>query len=305
MRNIFVSPPAYSKEFIQTLKCRPLIDKDQEKLMYQVINKTMPYDDWTFFDDSFTSVDVDPELVRPIFSNFKRRFKNHLEQSTLNKITGFDSFDRVDICLGCAQYIDNLHLKYDVQVLVNEYNYHTKLNPLLVPKTLETLEPNKHLIISLPFSEIGSTHPQMKEILDKCLQLNIPVHIDGAWITAAKNVNIDLSHPAIKSFAVSMSKGYGLSAWNRIGLRWTKNLEEEDSITVLNDYLQVNVYSVVIGNYFLKSLDPDHLWNTHGDNHYKICNDFGLTPTDTIHMATENGETRGIAPLLKYLENNV
>jgi hypothetical protein len=92
-----------------------------------------------------------------------------------------------------------------------------------------------------------------------------------------------------------------MSGWNRIGLRWTK-YPEEDSITVLNDYLQINTYSVVIANYFLKNIEPDHLWNAHGENHFKICRDFGLSPSDTIHMATEDGKVRGLSPLLQYLE---
>lgn len=302
MHNIFVRPVSYSIEYLEIEKCRPFIDNEQEKLMLQVVNKSVPYDDWTFFDESYHATGVDNTLLRPIFANFKRRFQSHLENSTLNNITGFDSFARTDICLGCAQYIDNLHIKHDVQILEYEYNYHNRLNPTLVPKTLDTLEANKHLIISLPFCALGKTHPEMQLILDKCLEINSPVHIDGAWITAARNINIDLSHPAIKSFSVSMSKGYGLSAWNRIGLRWTKDIQE-DSITVLNDFAQINTYSVVIGNYFLQQLETDHLWKIHGDKYFKICNDFGLTPSDTIHMATKDGKILGVAPLLRYLEN--
>jgi hypothetical protein len=304
MNNLFTIPKAYSAEYIQTTKCKPLIDLHQERLMADIVGKQLSYDDFTFLDKEYLVADASPELVRPIFANFKKEFQRHLEQSTLNKIVGFDSFARTDIVLGCTQYIDDLHIKHDIQVLEDEYIYHQKLNSSVGYKTLDTLDPNKHLVISMPFSHIGRTHPQMQEILDTCLARGIDVHLDGAWLTAAKNVNIDLSHPAIRSFAVSMSKGYGLSGWNRIGLRWTKD-PVEDSISVMNDYIQINTYSVVIGNYFLKHTEPDHLWNTHGDNHFKICNDFGLNTSDTIHMATKDGSVLGIAPLLKYLESNV
>jgi hypothetical protein len=142
----------------------------------------------------------------------------------------------------------------------------------------------------------------MLELLDLCVTLNIPVHLDGAWITAARNVVIDFCHPAVASLGISMSKGYGTSGWNRVGLRWTKSIVE-DSITLINDHLQTTAYPVVIGNYILENMQPDHLWNTHGANHFKICNDFGLVSSDTIHMATKNNQIVGIAPLLRHLEN--
>lgn len=304
MNNLFTVPSTYSSEHVQRTKCKPLIDLAQEQLMKNVIEKKLDYDEFTFLTDEYLVADANPSLVRPVFANFKQQFQQHLSQSTLNSITGFDSFARVDICLGCTQYIDDLHIKHPVQVLEDEYVYHEKLRPGISYKTVDTLEPNVPLIISIPFSSIGKTHPRMNEILDICLAKNIAVHLDGAWITAAKNIHIDLRHPAIRTFAVSMSKGYGLSGWNRIGLRWTKD-PVEDSISVMNDYIQINTYSVVVGNYFLKNISPDHLWKTHGVNHFKICSDFGLIPSDTIHMATEHGQVVGIAPLLKHLESYV
>ena len=53
----------------------------------------------------------------------------------------------------------------------------------------------------------------------------------------------------------------------------------------------------------MDNLEPDHLWNHHSKNHYKICKDFDLEPTDTIHMATKDNKVLGIAPLLGYLEH--
>jgi hypothetical protein len=143
----------------------------------------------------------------------------------------------------------------------------------------------------------------MVDILDQCLIYNIPVHIDGAWITSTRNIDIDFSHMAIQSFAVSMSKGYGLSGWNRIGVRWTKEYAE-DAITIMNDFLQVPVESVLTGLYFLDNITPGHLWNTHEQNYFKICKDFNLTPTDSIHLAMDSTTAVGVEALLRYLEQH-
>ena len=304
MDNLFVIPDSYDSKYLDFVRCRPFIDSLHESLIKNIIGKKLSYPEATILDDSYTAAGANPGLTKPIFETFKKEFRRHLEGSTLNQITGFDSFVRDDICLGCTQYMDNLHIRHDVQVLSDEYRYHRLLNPNISQTEVGSLIPNKPLIISIPFSIIGKVHERMDEILQECLEKNIDLHLDGAWITAAKNVNIDLSHPAIKSFAVSMSKGYGLAGWNRIGVRWVKEVEE-DSITIMNDYSQINTMCVVVGNYFLNNVDPDHLWNTHGENHYKLCFDFDLTPSDTIHMATKEGHIVGLTPLLMRLENNV
>ena len=46
-------------------------------------------------------------------------------------------------------------------------------------------------------------------------RLNIPVHIDSAWIGCIRDIEFNFNHPAIKTFAVSLSKA-GIGN-NRIG----------------------------------------------------------------------------------------
>lgn len=293
------SPDAYNERYLETNKCRPFIDNLHKTLIRNVIEKK-DYDS-SFLDESFAVAQF--EDTRPVYDKFKVLFTTHIEESTLNSVTGLENAARVDIIQGCTQYLDNLHLLHRVQLLDREYNYNFRVGDAIIPSTVNTLKPKIPLIVSAPFSSIGKQRPDMDELLEVCLQRHIPVHIDAAWITAAKNVKIDFNHPAIHSVGISMSKGYGTSGWNRIGLRWTKD-RREDSITLMNDHLQNTAYPVVIANYFLENIQPDHLWNTHGDNHYKICNDFGLETTDTIHMGLKNGKAVGLAPLLRYMENN-
>jgi hypothetical protein len=292
------TPPSYSSNYLELSKCRPFIDKLHIKLIRDIISKK-DYD-WNCIDDSFNVAQFTG--TASIYNKFKNLFQSHITGSKLNKITGLETATRVDIIQGCTQYIENIHLKGDVQVLENEYSYHYKINPRAIICKVENLQPGIPLIVSIPFSNIGAARQDMLELLNTCITLNVPVHLDGAWITAAKNIDIDFCHPAIASLGISMSKGYGTSGWNRIGLRWTKS-SVEDSITLINEHLQLTAYSVVIGNYILENTMPDHLWNTHGNHHNKICNDFNLTSSDTIHMATTESNIIGLAPLLRYLEN--
>lgn len=293
--SIIKVPESYSETYIETNKCRPFVDKLQEQLILEVGNT--PYYP---LDDSFTVAQVNK--TDDIFDSFKGLFTDYITSSKLNSITGLDKSLRNDVIIGCTQYIDDLHIRYpDIQVLEHEYNYHIRLKPNLVPSTVDTLRPNIPLIISIPFSYYGGMHPAMSTILDRCTELNIPVHLDGAWITASKNIHIDFMHPAVVSLGISLSKGLGLSGWNRIGVRYTKDVTE-DSISVMNDHLQIPSVPVLVGSYFIKNVSIDYLWNKHGENHYKICRDFQVNPTDTIHMATKDNKILGICNLLRYLE---
>lgn len=300
MTPILITPKTYTQDSIETNRIFPLFDNAIEVLLQSIHNNTYS-DKIMLVDDSVTI--VNPEYKSQMFTEFKTKFQSHIEQSQRNKIVGLAKFLRVDIIQGCTQYIDNLYIKLgkdNIQVMEREYTYHYKLNPNLIGKKLGELDPNKSLIISSPFIT-GSQHNDFDLILNECSDKNIDVHVDAAWVSAAKNINLDLNHTCIKSIGFSMSKGYGLSGWNRIGLRYTID-NTTDSICIMNEYSQVPTVNVQLGNYMLDNLKPDHLWDTHEKNYIKVCNDFDLIQTDTIHVGLSNGYIHGIAPLLRYLE---
>ena len=60
------------------------------------------------------------------------------------------------------------------------------------------------------------------------------IHIDGAWVTCCQDITFNFNHPAIKSFAISLSKGLALG-WNRIGIRYSRT-HQTDSIGLMNDF---------------------------------------------------------------------
>lgn len=303
MPKIIVTPAEYSSEHIETERIFPLIDKKIESLLDRIHTKEIG-STIKLVDDSLSI--VSDSYRSDINNQFKSKLEYYIGNSRRNTIKGLERFKRKDIILGCSQYIDNLYVKYgsnNIQVLEGEYRYHYRMFPNMKPATIGKLDPNKHLIISAPFTN-GSMHVNFTEILNECLEKNISVHIDGAWITAAQNVRLNLSHPSIVSIGISLSKGYGLSGWNRVGVRWT-NETEPDTISLMNDFQQVHSLPVQIGTFMLNNLPVDHLWDTHESNYYKICSDFNLTTTDTIHVGLSNEYVHGISPLLRYLEYNV
>ncbi len=275
--------PTYSEEWIEINRPSPMTDNQIELLIQEVLNGNLEKD-----------------ISDTVYTKFKKEMTSWLFNSKLNTLSGFDSFNRVDIINGCTQFIDNLYMQGPVQVLHNDYRYHERLG-LAYVKDVGSLIPDIPLIIAMPFPSIGAPHQDMEEILHECKIKNIEVHIDGAWISCCRDIRFDFSNDVIRSVGISLSKGLGLG-WNRIGLRWTKDTKP-DSITIMNDFNMNNRALAMIGLHFIRNLDSDYLWNTHGRNYNKICQDFNLTPTKSVYLALKEGQPVGISPLLRFLEN--
>lgn len=274
---------SYSEKFLEPERPQTLSDNRLETAIFDILNGKL-----------------DKDISDSVYDNFKSEAENWILQSTLNNLKGLESFPRKDIIIGCTQFIDNLYMKGPVQVLKEDYRYHQRLGYATFVET-KNLLPSIPLIIAMPFPQIGAPHPNMEEILHECLEKDIPVHIDGAWITCCKNVDFNFDHPAIKSVGISLSKGLGLG-WNRIGLRWSRQTVS-DSITIMNDFNMNNRSLAMIGLYFIRNFEPDYLWKTHQEKYFKVCRDFNLTATQSIHLALRDGFPVGVSPLIRYLEN--
>jgi hypothetical protein len=293
----------YSREALCYERLYPVASNKIEQLIQKVLKNDYP-NNWLdiaykqYWDDSGN------------FSNCHEKFKNtfirHLLSHPNLVIKGLDSFAETHICLGCTNYIDNLYISYghqNIQILAREYPYHVRMHPDIYRVNNLNIDVNrKHLIVSMPFVAYGDIHPQMYELLDLCYQHKINVHVDCAWLTAARDIEFDFSHPAIHSVGISMSKGYG-TGWNRVGLRFTKE-PVVDSISLNNDYVMLPGVNFAIANFFLDNIEPNHLWNIHEHRYMKLCQDFNLTPTKCIQVVKDGDQTIGTSFMLRYLETH-
>ena len=275
--------PSYSADYLETDRPQPLSDLRIEQLQQSVLRGELSQD-----------------ISNQVYIDFKYEMAQWLFASKLNLIEGFDQFTRVDIINGCTQFIDAIYMIGPVQTLKGDYRYHTRLDPDLVYSVPGYLRSGLPLIIAMPFPSTGAAHENMTEILDECLAKEIPVHIDGAWLTCCKDIIFNVGHPAIRSVGISLSKGLGLG-WNRVGLRWTRN-NRADSVTIMNDFNMNLRATAMIGLHFIRNLPIDYLWTEHGERYRKVCQDFNLTPTKSIYLALQEGRPVGVSPLIRYLD---
>ena len=282
MRKIQIAP-RYALDYLETNRPQPLTSNE---LIFEIQN--------------ILNGSIDKNITNEVYSQFKIECRNWLLSSTVNQLHGLNNIPHVDIIIGCTQFIDNVYMQGIVQTFENDYRYHERLG-LSKVVSLGKIIPDIPLIIALPFPSIGAEHPDMSAILDECYKKDVPVFIDAAWYTCCKDINFDLTHPAIHSIGISLSKGLGLG-WNRVGLRFSKK-QVNDSISIMNNFDMNNKVLVKIGLHFIRKFPADYLWKYHADRHEKVCKDFNLTPTKSNYIALLKGQPVGISPLIRYLEN--
>lgn len=247
---------------------------------------------------------IDKNIDKELCDQFIQQFEQYIFSSTINKFKGQHNFKRKDVILGCTQYIDNLYMQGNLQVFENDYRYHERLGLAHIIKKIEDLKQAVPLIVAMPFPSTGDMRHDMQFILDQAFIKNIPVHIDGAWMSCCRDIEFNFEHPAIVSFASSLSKGLGLG-WNRIGVRWHKDKQVNDSISLMNDHNMLIKAAVKIGMHFMQTFPVDYLWTKHRSNYKKICKDFNLAETKCIHLAMSDKGPLGVSKLINYLETHV
>lgn len=266
------------------------LQQDRPQPMYSSnINK--------FYDNFYQH---NPVHTPDLDQQFKDTFVKWLNNHKYSSFTGLDAFKHKDIINGCTQFIDDLYQRCGtLQTFENDYKYHWRLNNDIVYATTDTLDPNKELLISMPFPFYGDVHPDMQEILDAAHEKNIPVHIDGAWISCIRDIEFDFDHPAIQTVGISLSKG-GMGG-NRIGLRFARK-RPEGAVTIMNDFNMNSQALVSMGIKFMEELGPEYFWTQYKDHYAKVCKDFDLQPTKAIHLASRDGKPVGVRPLLRCLQ---
>ena len=266
----------YTKEWLQYERQQPMYDDS--------INE--------FYRDIFN---IEP--VEDITQAFISEFDNWLKTHELSIFEGIDKFPVRHVIQGVTHFIDDLYQRCgELQTFRNDYKYHWRLNNNIEYVTIDTLDPSKELLISMPFPYYGDIHPGMSEILNECQRLNIPVHVDSAWVSCIRDIDFDYDHSAIKTFAISLSKS-GIGG-NRIGVRYARE-EPTGSITLINNFNMNQESLMYVGLKFMQRFGPEYFWKKYETKYYRVCADFDLEPTKAIHIARDNGKPVGVRSLLR------
>ncbi len=280
-------------DMLGTKRQRPMYLSAFTRFRSNLDMKTYPKDPHSYTDVFLTEID------------------NWINSHNLIRYDNLSSFEFRDAILGTTHQLDELHMLHgkNIRVFPGEYKYHRRLTDFSVTeiKHYSELKHGDVFVTSYPSCITTDVHVDFDKLLDHCAEHQIPVHIDGAWFGQCRNFCLDVSHSAIESVSVSLSKAYGMGS-QRIGIRYT-NCRPVGPISVMNDFAYCNVSDMWIGVEKMKHFGPDYWWTNYAQLYSTVCNDFNLEESNSIHVAwkrdTGHREYVGIRTPLRFLIEGV
>lgn len=227
----------------------------------------------------------------PVYTEFfLKKIDEWIHAHTRVKYLNLKLFTRRDVIIGTTHQLDELHMLHNKNIAVyrGEYKYHRRLTDFSVKQITHYLELSAGdvFVVSYPSCITTGYHNDFDKLLDHCFKNGIPVHIDGAWFGQCRNFEFDVNHPAINSVSVSLSKALGMGS-QRIGIRYTRD-RVNGPIAIMNDFNYVNVSDMWIGVCMMEHFGPDYWWKNYEALYSKVCNDFNLEESNSIHVGWYN-----------------
>jgi len=142
------------------------------------------------------------------------------------------------------------------------------------------------IIISIPFSDFGTTHPQHIKLLERCSALNVPVLIDCAYFGMCYDMDIDLNYSCIEEVTFSLGKTFPVIG-SRCGVRFQRT-EIDDAVTFANQHGIVNNFGALVGLHCIEQYTADFIAIKYRAVQQQVCDDLGVDTTNCILFATSS-----------------
>jgi hypothetical protein len=223
--------------------------------------------------------------------SFKQDFAPWLQEHSSNCITGLDQYQPT-FSAGTTQSFDSFYFRHRAKrfrCFVGEYFYHLKtwlsndVNWSFITEA-DPLQSGDALVISTPFCDTGSMHPDFESVIAQCNQLNIPVLVDACYYVISGGIELDVSAPCIDTVAFSLSKAFPVANL-RIGMRYTR-ADTFDGQNLHDAINYNNTLSAQIGNALIRNYSSDYIYNHYREQQLEFCNTVGITASNSVLFAT-------------------
>ena len=272
-----------------------------KKKIFNHVKKNLPYKSIRAINDKIVLNYLEKITKKLNFNkitkdeNIQKKFLNTyvswIKSSKLNKLKNLNKFKYACFSTGSTQVFDYFYAKNKnrrFRAFKGEYAYHYSSwrNHFKKWKIINNLDlkTNDAVVISMPFSDTGSIHNEMENLIKKCNKLNIPVLIDCCYFSMCKGINFDFDQKCISEIAFSLSKAFPVSRI-RIGMRLSKK-DDDDPLFFTNKLGLVNRVSIYFGLELLKRFDFDYLYNKYHKLQKYYCSKMSLNPSSVVNLAT-------------------
>jgi hypothetical protein len=234
---------------------------------------------------------INMSSIETVKDDYLDTFTDWINNNQLNSIHLNDKWLPV-FANGTTDAFDKFYMKFKhkrFRVLPGEYFYHkitfTRLNfnwkELTNPSDIQS---GDAFIISLPFSDSGSEHFYMMDILNECLKKGVPVLLDCCYFGQCAQLDFPFEHPAIHTITFSLSKCFDVPSL-RAGIRYTQH-DDDDPLFVYHKNNYINHYSAAIGTVLMLKFSSDYVYLKYAAQQSNICAALVATPSNCVNLAT-------------------
>ena len=208
---------------------------------------------------------------------FCENYLNWIQSTKLNNLIGLDNFNSKQYVHGTCQSFDFFYLSHTrkrMRCFKGDFAYHRlswRDNFDWLYLEDDIIREGDAVIMSVPFSDSGDIHPQTDFILNICDELDVPVFIDCAYMIIARDIDFDFNRECIQGVSFSMSKGFYGAEKLRIGLRLTRDYQD-DPVEVFNSMQMLNTVGVHVGQKIIDNYSVDYNTETYRDKQEELCN---------------------------------
>lgn len=263
------------------------LNRDQVRHMYQgsraihdelilhKVNQTLSRNTWQHKDS---------------LTYFKQDFAPWLQQHSSNRIAGLEQY-QPNFSTGTTQAFDSFYFRHRARrfrCFVGEYFYHLKtwLSNDVDWSFITDSDPlvaGDALVISAPFCDTGSMHPDFDSAVTHCNRLGIPVLVDACYYAISGGVELDVTAECIDTVAFSLSKAFPIANL-RIGMRYTR-AEVFDGQSLHDAINYNNTLSAQIGNMLIRNYSSDYIYNHYREQQLEFCSAVNIVPSDSVLFA--------------------
>ena len=223
---------------------------------------------------------------------FLHQYREWITASRANRVnlTGFpiSAFSN-----GTSESFDKFYLRNSqrrFRCFRGEYMYHAAAWRNYFPDWRwlddDGIDAGDAVVISLPFSDTGNEHIMMREILDCCELLGVPVLIDCAFFGICRDIQFNFDYNCITDVTFSLSKTFPV-AHARIGMRLTR-IDDDDSLLVHHKTNYTNRVGAHLGLHLLKMFDADYNIAKWHSTQLAFCQQLHLVPSSTVIFGVAN-----------------
>ena len=231
-----------------------------------------------------------------IVDQFLQRYRDWICSSQHNSLD-IATFPVMCYSQGTTEAFDKFYLRnHDrrFRCFRGEYMYHMASWRNYFPDwcwlEVDSIDARDAVVISLPFSDTGNEHVVMREILDRCELLGVPVLIDCAYFGICREIRFAFDYECITDVTFSVSKSFPV-AHARIGMRLTR-VDDDDSMLVNQKTNYTNRMGAALGLALLDQFSPDHNINCWHSTQLEFCQQLNLVPSHTVIFGIDTGARR-------------